>query len=1268
MGKTKVVAKGVAGVMEPALEKLFVKEADDVAGKAAREAAEEAAEKAGKKATEKAGKEVTEEAGEGAARKTAKSLDDGITGKAPGAKSVTDDPIDVATGEVLMAQTDVALPGVLALVIERMHLSSYRQGGRFGISWASTLDQRLELSADGVRYAAPDGTIRTYPHAFSPGTAMPPTTGPFRPLTWLGNDGYLIEDPQTGQRLHFPADSTVHGSRLPITAISDRNGNHITFDYDETGTLTGLRHSGGYHITVDTNGPPARQRVTALRLTPERGEDIVLVRYGYDTDGNLTEVTNSSGLPLRYSYDDMGRMTGWKDRNGYEYHYDYDEYGRAIRGYGSDGYLNTSLAYDPDGHRTVVTDSLGHQATYHLNDRQQVIAETNPLGHTVRSEWDERDQLISRTDPLDRTTRYEYDGRGNVAMVTRPDGARARTAYNALGLPVELIEAGGAVWRQEYDDRGNLTAVTDPMGAVTRYSYGERGRLIAMTDAMGGVTRIESDTAGLPTVVTDPLGNISRYARDVFGRLASATSPTGRINRFWWTVEGRPAWRRRADDTTERWTHDAEGNLIEHIDTAGRSTKAEFAHFDMPVAEVQPDGARVEFTYDTEMRLISATNSQQLVWKYDYDAAGNMISETDFNGRVVKYIYDAAGQLTRRINGAGEVSTYRYDVLGNVIEKRSGEAVATFAYDRSGRLVRATNASVELRLERNARGHVVAENCNGRVLASVYDALGRRIRRQTPSGSEAVWRYDSANRPVALHAAGETLQFAYDAEGQEIQRRIGGDAVLDQSWDTRHRLSAQTLWGVRGSASGGQWAEASQARLLQHRTYSYDPAGNVTGIGDRLVGPRRFDLDPAGRVAVVQGHGWNERYSYDHAGNITRAEWSKSLHDADADAAGVREYSGTLITRAGSVRYEYDAQGRVVLRQHKRLSGRPLTWRYMWDADDQLTAVVTPDGQEWRYQYDPLGRRIAKQRMTPDGSHVIERVDFTWDEFVLAEQSHTVWRHAGPKAHTTAWIYEPGGHRPVAQVERGPVRDAPQQWIDEQFYAIVTDLVGGPAELVDAGGNIGWYSSTSLWGAEQPKQVNRAYCPLRFPGQYFDHETGLNYNYHRYYNPADGRYQSSDPVGLLAGVNPYGYVHNPTGWFDFLGLGGCTITVYRKQTDHPLSKRMSVDSHGNVTLKGKGKLYVNMSDDIAHSRNFRPGDGEIVAFDMPASYRDHIRDIAVPQRNPGDFTPGEWKEMLKICPEISDPTKSTDLYGIPSSMFGEFRDAIIPGSGRVLGG
>jgi RHS repeat-associated protein len=67
----------------------------------------------------------------------------------------------------------------------------------------------------------------------------------------------------------------------------------------------------------------------------------------------------------------------------------------------------------------------------------------------------------------------------------------------------------------------------------------------------------------------------------------------------------------------------------------------------------------------------------------------------------------------------------------------------------------------------------------------------------------------------------------------------------------------------------------------------------------------------------------------------------------------------------------------------------------------------------------------------------------------------------------------------------------------------------------------------------------------RFPGQYYDAESGLHYNYHRYYDPETGRYITSDPIGLDGGLNTYGYVGgNPIKHFDPNGLWSLTIQAY----------------------------------------------------------------------------------------------------------------------------
>ncbi|MGH3916427.1 MAG: DUF6531 domain-containing protein [Pseudonocardiaceae bacterium] len=1028
------------------------------------------------------------------------------------------DPIDLATGEMIQQHTDVDLPAILPLTLTRTHLSSYRVGRWFGPSWASTLDQRLEVDATGVCYAAEHGMLLVYP---TPGEGpVLPEEGPRWPLTRTPDGGYTIEHPESGHALYFAPVGDPEGSVLPLVAITGRHGHRIEFDYDPDSTLTQLRHSGGYHIAVETNDG----LITALRLHDgDNGTDVTLARYRYDAARRLTEVINSSDLPLRFDYDSDGRIIRWTDRNGTWYTYTYDEAGRCVRTTGTDGCYNGIVAYhdDLDNTSTEVTDSLGYSTWFHFNGAYQIVREINRLGHTIVSEWDRYDRLLSRTDPLGRTTHFSHDEAGNLTTVTRPDGTQALAEYNTLRQPVTITDPDGAVWLQHYDARGNLLALTDPTGATTTYTYTDQGHLAVVTDALGHTSRMDCNPAGLPVAITDPLGATTRYERDILGRISAVVDPVGGVTRLGWTVEGKLAWRTLPDGATEHWRYDGEGNLIEHLDALGQPTRLTYTAFDLPATQTGPDGARLTFDYDTELRLTTVINPQGLTWRYDYDPASNLIRETDYNNRVLTYAYDAAGQLIERTNGAGQTTRYTRDLLSNVTEQHSGEAVTTFSYDSAGRLTAATNPDADLTLERDPLGRVLAETCNGRTLTNTYDPLGRRTQRRTPTGADSTWDYDPASHPVALRTAGHTLRFTHDPVGRETARHLDIGLTLTQVWDPNQRLQSQTLTAGR------------DARLLQRRSYTYRPDGYLTRIDDHLSGTRNYTLDPVGRVTTIHAPIGTEHYTYDPAGNITHAGWPTPPDSPATDAHGERHYTGTLIRRAGRVRYQHDPHGRVVQRQHKTLSGLTRTWHYTWDPDGRLTTVTTPDGHRWHYTYDPLGRRITKQHRTPDDTTVVEQIDFIWDGTTLAEQTHTNPTH--PDERTTTWNYQPASFRPLTQTERTSLRDAPQDWIDQQFYAIITDLIGTPTELAHSTGTLTRHTPTTLW--DTPIQTpDNDVCPLRFPGQYHDPETGLHYNYFRYYDPTTARYTTTDPLGLTPSPNPHTYTPNPLRWLDPLGL------------------------------------------------------------------------------------------------------------------------------------
>ncbi|CAG6397843.1 DUF6531 domain-containing protein [Streptomyces cocklensis] len=1061
---------------------------------------------AGKTAAEDAAKGAAEQAAKNGARAAAEDpLKAGIR---KGAKDCVGDPIDVATGDVILTQTDVTLPGTLPLVLERTHLSSYRTGRLFGPSWASTLDQRLELDERGAVFVTDDGALLLYPVP-EPHVPVLPVAGPRWPLEWDGAPGGLlrITNTDTGHTLRFSAGpgapTPARGPMLlPLTDVSDRNGNNYAITYDDAGIPREIRHSGGYHVAIDT----ARGRVTGLRLLGHDRSDVRVRTFGYGSGGHLSKVVNSDGLPYRFTYDQAGRITSWSDRNDTAYHYAYDSRGRCVATHGADGHLNSTLGYDDATRTTTFTDSLGHQHTYTHNTAYRLIAETDPLGHTTTRQWDAENRLTAIIDPLGRATHFGYDGPSHTqpSVITQPDGTSATATYNSWGQPLAVTGPGGGVWRHTYDERGNLASLTDPSGAVTSYTYDSAGAPLSVTDPLGATEHIATDEAGLAVSVTDALGQRTAVERDAFGRVVATTDPLSVRTEQRWTAEGLLASRTTAGQETESWEWDAEGNLLAQTGSSGATTSYVYGPFGLPVSRVDPDGTRYDFGYDTELRLTTVTNPQGLQWRYEFDPAGRLTAETDFNGRLLTYEHDAAGQLTGRVNGARQRLEFVRDLLGRVVEQRAADrTVSTFTYSPSGHIVRAANEHTAVRIERDPLGRVLREETGDRAISNTYDATGRRVERRTPSGAVSVWTYDIAGRAVALDSGAGTLGFEYDAAGQETVRRLGAAVAIRQGWDAIGRLTDLEV-SARPSSDGS---------AVLRRRYAYSGSGAVREIADLHTGSRRFTLDATDRVTAVNAADWQESYAYDAVGNVVRSAFTGDKDDENAHSA-----RGTLVHAARRHQYAYDGQGRLIRHDHRLLNGRRRTWTYTWDAEDRLVGVSTPDGSLWRYRYDPLGRRIAKERMG-DAGQVLERTEFTWDGTRLAEES------SGPRHRT--WEYAQESHRPLAQLTT-------QDEYDLRFYAIVTDIAGAPTELLDESGVVVWRLRTTLWGAGSGSGPED--CPLRFQGQYRDGETALHYNLHRFYDPTTASYVSPDPLGLDAAPNHHAYAPNPLLWADPLGL------------------------------------------------------------------------------------------------------------------------------------
>ncbi|MGW0531454.1 DUF6531 domain-containing protein [Streptomyces sp. NPDC003032] len=1027
------------------------------------------------------------------------------------------DPVDVATGQMFLDATDVTLPGTLPLVFTRRVASGYRSGGWFGPTWTSTLDQRLEVDEDGVVFVTEDGMLLAYPHPEGPDAPVLPDGGPRWPLERLDDGGYRLTDPLTGHTRHFTPPDPDDGVAL-LARVSDRHHNTIDFDYEADGAPVAIRHCGGYHLKLTVED----DRVTALALADD-GTDITIKRYGY-TDGDLTTVTNSSGRSLTFTYDHDRRITSWLDTNQSLYNYAYDSRGRCVSQSGESGYLANTFSYDcadqefADQRITTVTDADGAEARYVIDSSCLVVCEIDPLGNRVHTAYDEFHHVASRTDALTNTTQFVHNEHGQPLRVRRPDDAVTQLEYNELCRPVRVTLPDGNSWIRKYDARGNCLEVIDPTGSVTRYAFDESGGPTSVTDPLGATTYIRSNAAGLPLQIVDPLGNSITYEYNSFGRPVVSIDATGGRTEQSWTIEGRISRRTAPDGSVEAWSYDGEGNCLSYTDPAGAVTHYEYSHFDVLTARLEPGGMRHEFTYDSALRLIEVRNPLGRTWRYQYDPAGRLTSEIDFDGREIRYDHDAAGRLISRTNPLGQQIRYERDALGQMVRKEAEAEVSTYSYDVLGNLTEASNPHSSVHLRRDSKGALVAETVNGRTVTYEYDAVGRRTRRVTPSGAIGEWSYDAVGNRTSLTSSARTMGFQHDSQGREVSRTTDASVAVNNAYDLLGRLTDQTV-------------TARDGHTVQRRSYAYRTDGYPTSIDDRLNGAVRFSHDSAGRILTADAESWSERYAYDDAGNLLSADWPPT--HAGREAVGTRSYEGTAILRAGRVRYEYDRAGRITLRQKKRMSHRPDTWHYTWDAEDRLTCAITPDGTEWRYRYDPFGRRIAKERLTE--GHVTESTAFTWEGTTLCEQT-TRSQQLGNQI-TLTWDHV--GLLPVAQTESRTALEAPQAEVDQRFFTIVSDLVGTPTELLDETGEIAWRARRTVWGVTTWNSDATTYTPLRHPGQYFDPETELHYNCFRYYDPQTARYLTLDPLGLTPAPNPVTFVHNPHALSDPLGLAPC---------------------------------------------------------------------------------------------------------------------------------
>ncbi|SHO59238.1 RHS repeat-associated core domain-containing protein [Vibrio quintilis] len=1046
------------------------------------------------------------------------------------------EPIDLLTGKMYEQRTDFTVAGLLPLAHQRYyHSGGQRFTGLTGTQWRSGWDRSLTVTGQEVTFTDMDDNQTVFDLPWQD----LPTRSAQMPQWELhrGDCGELILKHKDGLQYWF---EHAVGSELRLTRIRDAYGNENAFLY-ERGTLKWVMLSDERLVQVETE----RRRITRMTLCNAQKEPLrELVSFRYDPQGRLTTVRGEPGCNFDYQYDKAGQLIRWNDLAKTWVEHDFDDRGRVVATRCADDLWVDQLRYDDDNHIHYYKSAFGGVTAYHLDARNLPSVIVDDEGHQTTQQW-QGDLLVSETNAAGETTAYTHDDWGNVTSVTLPDGTVHTYTYNDTGWLTGYMNPAGASWLYEHNCQGDVTKITDPDGRSWQYTYTRSGLRESATGPDGSTTRYQYNARGQLTRIEPATGYGMTFHYDALDRLIKRESDNRQVRR--WCYDGKhsqPSQVIYEDGTTARFSYDIEGNLTEVTDALGHTRKFEYGAFDRLRAVTDALGATTRYHYNPEGEFAGVTNSKGDQWLYEFDALGRIASERHYDGRKESFSYDPAGRMVKRIKPDGHHYRYAYDPCGRLLEAQSFDhhdnptGKSWYEYDEAARLKYAENGDAWVEMAYSPAGLLLSENLNGTPVTHEYDAAGRRT---AMNGTQTARAYQWQQQQLMQLHMGEhdPLKFAYHASGQESSRTSEAGFGLFHDWSATGLLTRQSL--------GAGYAQAGRGTVL--RQYQYDALDQLTGIEDKRRGHTEFTLNPNGQISVVrQRKTWETKASFvqlfgydselnlnqtgtgsEYSGNVvSMADERLKRQQRDYDKAG-------RVVETGRFKYVYDECGRVTLKTEAKDGFRPQTTRFIWNDEDRLTHIELPDGRRYRYRYDPFGRRIAKEcERTQQQTH------YLWDGNTVVQQSKIT--ADGTALQSTEYLYEPDTFRPLAQITTD--HDSGR----ERLHYIVTDHAGTPQELCTPDGEIQWQGDQHLWGKyqQQRTQVNRGYleevandaitCDLRYQGQIEDTESGLYYNLNRYYDADSGQYLSPDPIGFAGGLRPQGYVDNPVGWVDPLGL------------------------------------------------------------------------------------------------------------------------------------
>ncbi|WP_419789266.1 RHS repeat-associated core domain-containing protein [Pseudomonas koreensis] len=1041
------------------------------------------------------------------------------------------EPVSMVTGEELLTLTDGEMGGLLPFEWTRLYRSSAVEiDSRLGHGWSHSLSHRLHLDDEGVLWTDNENRQTRFPMPTEQRPAI--TNSLAQAAIYLGDAPGELVLTQAGAKTRF-----YHFRAGRLTTISDAYENRLHISYDFVDRIQRIDNGAGRALLMryDDRHIVAVDQQQQRQEYNDRGERQdpwltiqTLVTYQYNARNQLISSTNAAGETEHYRYNDQHVILERQMAGGASFFWEWEREGkhsRCVRHWANYAQMEARYEWDDKGSVTVYN-ADGSELVYVHDENARLVSETAPDGGETQNAYDDQGRLIAVKDPMGAITEYQYSESGRLIAVIPPEGVPTR--YNYFNGQLIDVQRGKARWKYERNRQGDITQQTDPDGNETHYSYDRQGRLLEIRHPDGSRHQLGWNNLGQLLEERLPDGGQRKYRYDALGRQITRQDEFGAITQYQWDAADRLTQVTLPGGATRAFSYNPYGRVTAERDELGRITRYEYAdNLHLVSRRINPDGSQLRYRYDnSQLNLTEIENERGECYQLDYYSNGLIQQETGFDGRRTAYEYDLNGQLLKKIefgdDGSELVSEYQRDASGRLLVKTlpDGEEIH-YSYDALGRLVNVDDGHWPLAYEYDVQDRLVTEHQGWGTTRYEYDSVGQLSHCRLPDGSTLDYRHLSGGRLSSIDLNGSRLTSHQFSAGREHQRQQG--LLLSQyQYDEQGRLQAHSV--------------SQREKNLYQRRYNYDANGNLAGVDDTRKGNHSYHYDPLDRLISVRG-ATPESFAHDPAGNL--------LGQNDLPAANLANVKGNRLLMQGDRHYDYDAYGN--LSRERRGTGQKLVTEYRYDCQHRLIGVSLPGGSTATYKYDAFGRRIEK---TVDGY----TTEFLWQgERLIAESAENRYR---------SYIYEPGSFRPLAMLDgEGPRKATP-------FYYQL-DHLGTPQELTDYSGEIMWSARYRAYGNLAALDVSEIDNPLRFQGQYFDAETGLHYNRHRYYNPGTGRFLTPDPIKLAGGLNNYLYVSNPTGWVDPLGLQQCPGSDSAKpatpvKTGNYLDKPANADGSLNI--------------------------------------------------------------------------------------------------------